>query len=351
MELMVDLKERSYPILIEKGLINKVGYEVQKIFKGKKIFILTDENVNSFYGEKIMSLLQDVGYEVKKFVLEPGEETKNYRSVEGIYNELVDFKITRSDLIITLGGGVIGDLGGFVASTFLRGIDFIQFPTSLLAQVDSSVGGKVGVDIAQGKNLIGSFYHPRAVLIDPEVLNTLEDRFFNDGMAEVIKYGCILDKEFFYKLKGYRNKEEVINNISETIHNCCAIKKNVVEKDEKDKGDRMLLNFGHTLGHGIEQYYNYKKYTHGEGVAIGMYAITKISEAMGLSKKGTSEEIKELLVQYNLPFETDVEITNIIEAISLDKKNIDGNLNVILLKEIGKSFIYKTDTKFFTLGT
>lgn len=347
MELIVDLKERSYPILIEKGLINNVGYEVQKVFKGQKIFILTDENVNNFYGEKVKSLLENVGYEVKKLVLKPGEETKNYSSVQGIYNELIDFKITRSDLIITLGGGVIGDLGGFVASTFLRGIDFIQFPTSLLAQVDSSVGGKVGVDIEQGKNLVGSFYHPKAVIIDPDVLNTLEDRFFNDGMAEVIKYGCIKDKNFFYDLKRHENKQEVINNISEIIHNCCTIKRDVVEKDEKDKGERMLLNFGHTLGHGIEQYYNYKKYTHGEGVAVGMYAITKISENMGLTKKGTSEEIKEVLIQYGLPWELDVKIDNIMEAISLDKKNIGGKLNVILLKEIGESLIYKTDSGFF----
>ena len=185
------------------------------------------------------------------------------------------------------------------------------------------------------------------MLIDPEVLNTLNPRFFNDGMAEVIKYGCIKDKNFFYELKRYKNKEEVINNISTIIHNCCTIKRNVVEKDEKDKGDRMLLNFGHTLGHGIEQYYEYKKHTHGEGVAIGMYAITKISEDKGLTKKGTAEEIKELLVQYELPFETDVKIANIMEAISLDKKNIDGKLNVILLKEIGESFIYKTDASFF----
>ena len=346
MELKVDLKERSYPIIIEKGLINKIGYEVQKLFKGEKIFILTDENVNNFYGEKVMYSLQKVGYEVKKLVLKPGEETKNYRSVEGIYNELIDFKLTRSDLIITLGGGVIGDLGGFVASTFLRGVDFFQFPTSLLAQVDSSVGGKVGVDIAQGKNLVGSFYHPKAVFIDTNVLETLDQRFFNDGMAEVIKYGCIKDKNFFYELKSYKNKLEVINNIDKIINSCCTIKKDVVEKDEKDKGDRMLLNFGHTLGHGIEQYYNYKKYTHGEGVAIGMYTITKISEDMGLTKEGTSKEIKELLVQYGLPWEMDTKMDNIIDAISLDKKNINGKLNVILLKEIGESFIYKTDSSF-----
>ena len=347
LNLIVDLKDKSYPILIEKGLLDRVGYEVKKVFNGEKIFILTDENVNNFYGEKVTSLLKDAGYKVKKLVLKPGEETKNYRSVEGIYNELIDFKLTRSDLIITLGGGVIGDLGGFVASTFLRGVDFIQFPTSLLAQVDSSVGGKVGVDIAQGKNLVGSFYHPKAVFIDPNVLKTLEPRFFNDGMAEVIKYGCIKDKNFFYELKSYKNKSEVINNIDKVINSCCTIKRDVVEKDEKDKGDRMLLNFGHTLGHGIEQYYNYKKYTHGEGVAVGMYAITKISEDIGLTKKGTAEEIKELLIQYDLPWELDIKIDSIMEAISLDKKNIGGKLNVILLKEIGESFIHKTDFDFF----
>ena len=347
MDLIVNLKENSYPILIEKGLIDRVGLEVKKIFGGEKIFILTDENVNRFYGDKVVSLLSSAGYEVKKLVLKPGEETKNYKSVEGIYNELIDFKLTRSDLIITLGGGVIGDLGGFVASTFLRGVDFVQFPTSLLAQVDSSVGGKVGVDIAQGKNLIGSFYHPKAVLIDPNVLKTLKPRFFNDGMAEVIKYGCIKDKNFFYELKNYKNKLEVINNIEKIINNCCKIKRDVVEKDEKDKGDRMLLNFGHTLGHGIEQYYNYQRYTHGEGVAIGMYSITRISEEMGLTKKGTAEEIKELLIQYELPWKIDLKIGDIIEAVSLDKKNIGGNLNVILLKEIGESFIYKTDSNFF----
>ena len=332
MELIVDLKDRSYPIIIEKGLINRVSEEIRKVYKGKKIFIITDDNVNKYYGGKITEALKDSEFEVKLLSLKPGEETKNFNTLPIVYNELLNFNLTRSDLIIALGGGVIGDLAGFVASTYLRGVDFVQIPTSLLAQVDSSVGGKVAVDLDRGKNLVGSFYHPKCVLIDPDVLNTLEDRFFIDGMAEVIKYGCIKDKEFFDYLEKMENNQQLINNMEVVIHKCCDIKRQVVENDEKDKGERMLLNFGHTLGHAIEQYYNYTKYSHGEGVAIGMYVISKISEEKGLTKKGTSQRIKDILVKYNLPYELDVKIEETLEAINLDKKKLGNDLNVIILK-------------------
>ena len=346
MELKVDLKDRSYSIIIEKGLINRVSEEIRKVYKGKKIFIITDDNVNKYYGDKISNELKGSDFEVKLLSLKPGEETKNFNTLPIVYNELLDFNLTRSDLIIALGGGVIGDLAGFVASTYLRGVDFVQIPTSLLAQVDSSVGGKVAVDLDRGKNLVGSFYHPKCVLIDPEVLNTLEDRFFIDGMAEVIKYGCIKDKEFFDYLEKMENNKQLINNMEVVIHKCCDIKRQVVENDEKDKGERMLLNFGHTLGHAIEQYYNYTKYSHGEGVAIGMYVISKISEEKGLTKKGTSQRIKDILVKYNLPYELDVKIEETLEAINLDKKKLGNDLNVIILKEIGSSEIYKTTAEF-----
>ena len=346
MELIVDLKDRSYSIIIEKGLINRVSEEIRKVYKGKKIFIITDDNVNKYYGDKISNELKGSDFEVKLLSLKPGEETKNFNTLPIVYNELLDFNLTRSDLIIALGGGVIGDLAGFVASTYLRGVDFVQIPTSLLAQVDSSVGGKVAVDLDRGKNLVGSFYHPKCVLIDPEVLNTLEDRFFIDGMAEVIKYGCIKDKEFFDYLEKMENNKQLINNMEVVIHKCCDIKRQVVENDEKDKGERMLLNFGHTLGHAIEQYYNYTKYSHGEGVAIGMYVISKISEEKGLTKKGTSQRIKDILVKYNLPYELDVNIEETLEAINLDKKKLGNDLNIIILKEIGSSEIYKTTAEF-----
>ena len=346
MELKVNLKDRSYPIIIEKGLINRISEEVSKVYKGKKIFIITDDNVNKYYGKKISEALLNNDFEVKVLSLKPGEETKSFNTLPAVYNELLDFNLTRSDLIIALGGGVIGDLAGFVASTYLRGVDFIQIPTSLLAQVDSSVGGKVAVDLERGKNLVGSFYHPKCVLIDPEVLNTLNERFFIDGMAEVIKYGCIKDIELFEYLGNIENKQQLISNMEYVIHKCCDIKRIVVENDERDKGERMLLNFGHTLGHAIEQYYNYTKYSHGEGVAIGMYVISKISEEKGVTKEGTAEKIKDILVKYKLPYEMSLNIEDILDAINLDKKKLGKNLNLILLKELGKAEIYKTKVEF-----
>jgi len=344
MKLTVDLSHSSYDIIIQKGLLNYLSKEISEVFKGKKIFILTDKNVDKFYGDRVFKELSDFGYDTNKLVLEAGEETKSFFTLPKIYDELLNFKLTRSDLIITLGGGVIGDLGGFVASTYLRGIPFIQVPTTLLAQVDSSVGGKVGIDLDRGKNLVGSFYHPKKVIIDPEVLKSLSDRVFNDGMAEVIKYGCIKDKEFFDKLMKYKDKEEVMNNIEYIIHNCCKIKKEVVEKDEKDTGERMLLNFGHTIGHAIEKYYKYNKYTHGEAVAIGMYEITKISEASFETEKGTADIIKNILIKYNLPYKLDIALNEIKETISLDKKNINNKLNLIFLNKVGESKIVQRDS-------
>ncbi|MDU1077459.1 3-dehydroquinate synthase [Clostridium sp.] len=346
--LFVDLKENSYNILIEKGLLNKLGEELKNIYFGEKIFIITDENVDKYYGSKVKDELDKIGYKTRKMVLAPGEKTKSFSTLPSIYNELLDFKLTRKELIITLGGGVIGDLGGFVASTFLRGVSFIQIPTSLLAQVDSSVGGKVAVDLEKGKNLVGSFYQPKAVFIDPDVLNTLPEKFYKDGMAEVIKYGCIKDIDFFYMLKSLKSREEVMNNIEDILYKCCYIKKSVVERDEKDLGERMLLNFGHTLGHAIEKYYNFTGYSHGEAVAIGMYNISLKSEDEGITEKGVAEEIKEILINYDLPYKVDIKDNNkIIDTISLDKKNIGNVLKVILLKSIGESIIYDTTSDFF----
>lgn len=344
MKLSIDLSHSKYDIVIERGLLSRIGKEVKEVLcTGNKIFILTDENVDKYYGHRVVLALEEEGYLVKKLVLKAGEETKSFNTLPKVYNELLDFKVNRSDLILTLGGGVIGDLGGFVASTYLRGVPFIQCPTTLLAQVDSSVGGKVGVDLERGKNLVGSFYHPSKVIIDPDVLSSLTDKFFNDGMAEVIKYGCIKDSEFFRKLESFNSKEEVMNNIEYIIHNSLKIKKEVVERDEKDTGDRMLLNFGHTIGHAIEQYYNFSKYTHGEAVAIGMYEITKLSEALGETKKGESEVIKEILIKYNLPYKLDINIDEIKEAMTLDKKNLGKKLNLIFINEIGNSFVKPID--------
>lgn len=349
MELKVNLEENSYPIIIEKGSIKNISKHLKDKFKGKKIAIISDNIVYGIYGDLIKEELEAEGYTAKAIVIPAGEKSKSFSTLPAVYNELLEFKLTRTDIILALGGGVVGDLAGFVASTYLRGVPFIQIPTTLLAQVDSSVGGKVGVDLEKGKNLVGGFYHPKLVIIDPEVLNTLSDRIFKDGLAEVIKYGCIKDKDLFDKLKAYKDKKALIEDIEEIIYTCCDIKRKVVEEDEKDTGERMLLNFGHTLGHAIEQYYKYERYTHGEGVAIGMYQIMKSAYSKGLVPESVAEEIKDILIKYDLPYSLDGEnIDELINVIKLDKKNINNSLSLILLKEIGESYIYLSNENFFS---
>ncbi|KOA18877.1 3-dehydroquinate synthase [Clostridium homopropionicum DSM 5847] len=348
-EIRVNLTEKSYPIYIEEGLISNIGAEIKNIYKNKKVAIITDKNVDNFYGEKVKASLENNGFLVLKVVLEPGEKSKSIETLLRVYDELLDFEITRGDLIIALGGGVIGDLTGFAAATLLRGVPFIQIPTSLLAQIDSSIGGKVAVDLPKGKNLVGSFYHPEAVFIDPKMLNTLDERFFYDGMAEVIKYGCIKDKELFNNLLAYENKEELMQNMDYIIYTCCSIKKEIVEIDEKDTGDRMLLNFGHTIGHAIEKYFNYEAYTHGEAVALGMYAITKKSEEMSITKKGSSELIKEILKKYNLQYEIQLkDKEKILKTIALDKKSKGNHISLVLIKDIGESYLHKLPKEMVT---
>jgi 3-dehydroquinate synthase len=340
--LKLKLENHSYDIVIKRGILNNIGEELKKIIKGNKLVVLTDSTVDSLYGELVINSLNQNGFDSAKIVIKPGEESKSFDTLLEIYNQLVQLKANRSTTLVALGGGVVGDIGGFAASTFLRGIPFIQVPTTLLAQVDSSVGGKVAVNLPVGKNLVGSFYHPNAVFIDTNLLNSLEPRVFNDGMSEVIKYGCIKDRELFNKLLKYNSIEELKCNLDEIVYTCCAIKKSVVEADEKETGERMLLNFGHTIGHAVEKYFDYKTYTHGEAVAIGMNLISIIGENAGITESGTNELIKEILIKYNLPLNVEgMDEDKIIDTIKLDKKNIEKDLNVILLKNIGKSFIHK----------
>lgn len=347
-KLLVNLGDNSYNIEIEKGLINNIGKKIKEVFNGNKVFIITDENVDKYYGDITKKSLEEAGFEVGKYIIVPGEESKSFNSLLPIYNKLLDFKLTRKDLIVTLGGGVVGDLGGFIASTFLRGVPFVQIPTSLLSQVDSSVGGKVGVDLERGKNLVGSFYQPKLVLIDPNVLNTLEEKFFKDGMGEVVKYGFIRDFNLYKLLDSLNSRDEVMEHIEHIIYTCCNIKRIIVERDERDLGERMVLNFGHTLGHAIEKKYGFKDFTHGEAVGIGMYLITKLSEEKGLVLENYSENIKEILVRHGLPFSIDLgDKDEIIETISLDKKNMGSTLKVVIMKEIGKAEVYNTTVDFF----
>lgn len=345
----IPVNETSYTLKIEKQLLNKAGKEIAQIFNGSKIMVVTDETVHGYYGETVLNQLKAVGYDVQCIVLPPGEQTKTFSSMPDIYSQLIESGLTRSDLIIALGGGVVGDITGFAAATYLRGISFVQIPTTLLAQVDSSVGGKVGVDLPEGKNLVGAFYHPALVMIDPLVLATLTDESFADGMAEVIKYGCIKDQSFFTHLAECSSRSEVMEQIEWVIETCCTIKKEVVQADEKDTSERMLLNFGHTLGHAIEAYYNYEMYSHGQGVAIGMVELSKIAEEKSLTKSGTTEKIISILEKYHLPTQLvePKDYTEILSYIKKDKKNFEGSLNVIILDKIGKAQKYKTDGQFF----
>lgn len=341
---------KNYPLKIKRNCLATIGQEIKTVYSNKKIAVITDQNVQHHYGESLESNLEKAGFEVKTIILPPGEQTKSLDVLAQLYTDLIAFNLTRSDLIIAFGGGVIGDLAGYLAATYLRGIPYVQIPTTLLAQVDSSVGGKVAVDLPQGKNLVGAFYHPKLVLIDPNVLETLSDSSFSDGMAEVIKYGCIKDRNFFKQLKTYHSRVEIMKDIEEIIYTCCRIKSDVVKADEKDLSERMILNFGHTIGHAIEAYYHYDKYTHGQGVAIGMVAMNQLTENLGITAKGTTAEIRQLLLENHLPTELEdtADYQNILPLIEKDKKNINNTLYIVVLKELGGAMRYEVDQTFFT---
>ncbi|WP_300331051.1 3-dehydroquinate synthase [Fusobacterium sp.] len=343
-EIFIDLKERSYKIQIDRGILFEIGKKLQEIGNYNKVVIITDKNVGSFYLKDLEETLLKENYLVYSVEIEAGEKSKNLNEAEKIYNKLVEFKITRGDLIITLGGGVVGDLGGFVASTFLRGIDFIQVPTSLLSQIDSSIGGKVAVDLASGKNMVGSFYQPKAVFIDPNLLNTLPTLYLHDGLGEAIKCSCIRDKNLFELFEKIKDDKEILERSEDIIEACCMVKKKVVENDEFDKGERMILNFGHTIGHSIEKNYHYETYTHGQCVSIGMCKITKASEKLGITEEGSFEKIKKVLEKFSLPTDDVLDKKIILDGISTDKKNFGTKINLIVLNKIGDGKILKIDS-------
>lgn len=346
MKMIVNLKEHSYPIYIERGMLKQAAERISEIYQGKKIMIISDDRVYSYYGDMLKQILS-TRYECYDIVIPHGEPSKSIHTLPGVYSQLLAAKMSRTDLIVALGGGVVGDLAGFVAATYLRGIKFVQIPTSILAQVDSSVGGKVAVDLPEGKNLVGAFYQPQMVLIDPDVLDTLPQRYVVDGMGEVIKYGCIKNAALFDELESCGSYEKLKERMTEVIAACVDIKRVVVENDEFDFGERILLNFGHTLAHAIEQYYHYERESHGEAVAIGMYQITQIAEEKGLTKTGSAERIRKVLESYGLPTEARIPVNELTDAMKLDKKNLNDQLKVVLLHEIGDSYVYPTDVGFF----
>lgn len=338
--------ECPYNILVERGAIDKIGEIVTAMYKNStKVLLLSDSNVFPIYGENAAKQLAGKGFAVQPYVIPAGEDSKSMRTVMELYKFLADGGFTRSDLIITVGGGVVGDIGGFVAATYLRGLDHIQVPTTLLAQIDASIGGKTGVDLPCGKNFVGAIYQPKAVITDPAALRTLPKYWFVDGMAEMVKYACVCDPELFADLGSGKALRELDN----TICRCILHKKKYVEEDVFDKGPRMLLNFGHTFGHALEKLHDYSGITHGRAVAVGMYMAAAIGEGLGITEKGTAEKLGGLLEALELPVSDIYPIEKIIDATVLDKKSTGKNLNMVLLKDIGEAVLHATDRNYLIL--
>lgn len=335
-KLCVDVSDKSLSeIYIENGLLSKVGELTKTVLKGKKIALISDTNVYPLYGENIKTQLENEGYKVFTYIFKAGEASKNTRELIKIVEFMAENELTREDGAVALGGGVCGDMVGFAASVFLRGIKFVQIPTSLLAQVDSSVGGKTAVDLPQGKNLCGAFHQPSLVIIDPDVLKTLSHHFFSDGMGEVIKYGCIKSASLFEKLES----GDVKDNLTEIITECVSIKRQVVENDEKEHGERALLNFGHTCGHAIEKLWNFETVSHGEAVAIGMVMITRAGENLGITEKGTTDRLIKVLEKNDLKISDTHTDKEIISAMNGDKKRTGTGIKFVMINKIGSSFI------------
>ena len=346
--LTVALPGREYEIAIQRGLLSQAGERIRAVLpRARRLAVVTDTNVGPLYYNKVKAGLERAGFEPGLFSLPAGEKSKNAAQLSQLWEGFMDFGLTRTDGVVALGGGVAGDLAGFAAATILRGVAFVQIPTTLLAQVDSSVGGKVAVDLEHGKNLAGAFYQPRLVLMDPDALDTLPLPVFMDGMAEVVKYGCIRDAGFFEFLTARPSRPQLMADIEHILYICCDIKREVVTEDELDTGLRMILNFGHTLGHTIEQYYHYERESHGEAVAIGMYQITRLAEKQALTAVNTSGRILNLLKTYGLPFECGLPLHDLTDAVRVDKKNLNNRLNLILLHDIGTSCIHPASIEFF----
>ncbi len=329
-----------YDVLIERGSIADCGKYIAEVAKSKKAAIITDDIVEKLYGETVMTSMRDNGFDCTLFSFKNGEASKNLATLSSIYDFLCESSITRNDIIIALGGGVVGDITGFAAATYLRGVEFVQIPTTLLAQIDSSVGGKTAIDLSCGKNLAGAFKQPALVICDSDTLRTLSEEILSDGMAEAIKYGMIRDEQLFGLIEQH-NLADVDSVMDEIVYTCIDIKRDVVEHDEFDRGERMILNFGHTIGHAIEGWHNYTDYTHGKGVAAGMCIITRrfVPEL--------SARLEGCVKAYNLPVSTEADMHELLPFCSKDKKRESGSISYIVCEKIGKADIRKTTVSEF----
>lgn len=341
-KVYVDLGSRSYDILIEAGLAKQLSNFFDERELRKRIFLVSNDSIFKLIGENLLDNLQDNGYEVSEILIPDGEKYKNLETVENIYSCLVDQRADRTSMLVALGGGVIGDITGFAAATFLRGISYVQIPTTLLAQVDSSVGGKTGVNYGWGKNMIGSFYQPHLVCIDPESLSTLPQREFQSGLYEVVKYGLIYDQQFsklvHNSLENIQNRDPVV--LESIIGRCCEIKSEIVSNDETETDLRRILNFGHTFGHALEAVAQFQGITHGEAVGYGMIAATHLSVVEGYLDSSVADNIIRKILQVgSLPSIHMFPTEDILEAMSRDKKRLGMQNFFVLLKEVGKTIV------------
>ena len=323
---------QAYDVMIERGLIRRCGAVVHSLTKASACAVITDDRVGPLYGDIVRRSLEEQGLRTEVFTFPHGESSKNAQTLMSIYSFLCEKEITRSDCLIALGGGVVGDITGFAAATFLRGLPYVQIPTSLLAQVDSSDGGKTAIDLPEGKNLVGAFKQPLAVLCDPDTLRTLPGEFLTDGMGEVIKYGMIADEGLFSLLESC-DIDTITDKLDTVIEACVRIKRDVVAQDELDTGLRMILNFGHSLGHAIESYYHYETYTHGCAVAAGMCLMTRYTAP------ALYERLCACVRRYGLPDRTDAPLGELTALCGGDKKRAGSRLRYIVCDSVGTARI------------
>lgn len=326
---------KSYDVTIGRGILSDCGKMVKALPNTyDKLAIITDDKVDSLYSKTVADSLMAAGFSCVKFVFQNGEASKSLAVLEQACDFLCEQFITRKSLIVALGGGVTGDLAGFLAAIFQRGIDFVQIPTTFLAAIDSSVGGKTAVNVPAGKNLLGAFWQPQLCWCDIETLATLDEEVFRDGVAEAVKYGCILDKNLFETMK-----QGVRAQLAEIITRCVELKAEVVAQDERDNGLRAILNFGHTLGHGIETLSDFA-ISHGKAVAIGMVLASKAGEAAGVTEAGTTAQIEEILQANGISTICPYDIADVVAASLGDKKRDGDTMHLILLKRIGEAVVY-----------
>ena len=340
--ISVPLQNRSYPIWIEKGLLTNLPELLKPMNQGQKWVIFSQNEIISLYGNSLCKGLKSAGFQVELVVLPDGEKAKSLNELEGIFSQLIGMGCDRSSTFLALGGGVVGDATGFIAASFMRGVDYIQIPTTLLAMVDSSIGGKTGVNLPNGKNLVGAIWQPKAVVIDIELLKSLQEREITSAMGEVLKYGAILDRNLFEVVA--ENLNDILNLskpelLTEVIGRCAKLKADVVVEDEREGGKRRILNFGHTIGHALETHFGFETLRHGEAVAYGMLAAGKLSNEDGRLEIEDFELLQTTIKKLPLPKLHKFDAENILKIMQRDKKVKDRKINFVLLEAIGKTVI------------